>query len=155
MTPIDFRTSSACRTISKPFTVAVPSVGCNNVVSILISVDLPAPLGPSSPKISPRSTVKLTPFTAVMSPNRLTMFRTSIAAMDRSRLPEWKQHVRRQAHGEPAVAIVDAQPHLEGLDIAFRAADVALGRERRVDAAIEHGSVAFVAGWQADRHVVA
>ena len=39
-----------------------------------MSVDLPAPFGPSRPKISPASTRKLMPFTAVKSPNFLTIF---------------------------------------------------------------------------------
>ena len=37
---------------SKPASVAVPDVGGSRVVSILMSVLLPAPLGPISPKIS-------------------------------------------------------------------------------------------------------
>src|SRR5204862_8227470 len=46
-------------------------VGVSNVVSILIVVDLPAPLGARSAKISPRSTAKLTWSPAVTSPNVL------------------------------------------------------------------------------------
>ena len=38
-----------------------------------MSVDLPAPFGPSNPKISPSSTAKLIPLTAVNSPKRLTI----------------------------------------------------------------------------------
>ena len=41
---------------SKPFTSAVPAVGGSSVVSMRMSVDLPAPFGPSRPKISPSST---------------------------------------------------------------------------------------------------
>ena len=65
--------------MSKPLTSAVPAVGGSSVASIRISVDLPAPLGPSRPKISPSSTAKLMPLTAVKSPNFLTMFWTSMA----------------------------------------------------------------------------
>ena len=50
-----------------------PTVGGSSVVSMRISVDLPAPFGPSRPKISPSSTAKLMPLTAVKSPNFLTM----------------------------------------------------------------------------------
>ena len=40
-------------TMSAPPTIAVPEVGEQSVVSMRMSVDLPAPFGPSSPKISP------------------------------------------------------------------------------------------------------
>ena len=46
MTPMDLRTRSASRTTSKPLTRAVPEVGGTSVVSMRISVDLPAPFGP-------------------------------------------------------------------------------------------------------------
>jgi hypothetical protein len=84
MTPMERRTLSASATTSKPLITAVPEVGGRSVVSMRMSVDLPAPFGPRRPKISPSSTVKLSPFTAVKSPNFLTMFRTSIASMERS-----------------------------------------------------------------------
>jgi len=42
-------------------------------------VDLPAPFGPSSPKISPRRTAKETPATARNDPNVISRSRTSIA----------------------------------------------------------------------------
>jgi hypothetical protein len=79
ITPMDWRTPSDCLTTSKPLITAVPDVGGSSVTIIRISVDLPAPFGPSRPKISPSSTAKLMPLTAVKSPNVLTMFRTSIA----------------------------------------------------------------------------
>ena len=44
-----------------------------------MSVDLPAPLGPSSPKISPSRTSKEIPSTAVKSPKRFVSSRTSMA----------------------------------------------------------------------------
>jgi hypothetical protein len=81
MTPMDFRTPSACLITSKPLMVAVPDDGGSSVVNIRMSVDFPAPFGPRRPKISPSSTPKLMPLTAVNSPNRLTMLRTSIANM--------------------------------------------------------------------------
>ena len=49
----------------------VPLVGGSSVVIIRISVDLPAPFGPSRPKISPSSTAKLMPLTAVKVAERL------------------------------------------------------------------------------------
>ena len=84
MTPIDRRTPSASLTMSKPLMIAVPEVGVSSVTIMRMSVDLPAPFGPSSPKISPSSTSKLRPLTAVKSPNVLTMLRTSIAAHHRT-----------------------------------------------------------------------
>ena len=62
--------------------MAVPEVGVNSVVSMRINVDLPAPFGPRRPKISPSSTANVIPFTAVKSPNFLTIFRTSMAAIE-------------------------------------------------------------------------
>ena len=55
--PMDLRTCVASLTTSKPFTFAVPDVGLRIVQSMLMVVVLPAPFGPSNPKISPVSTV--------------------------------------------------------------------------------------------------
>jgi hypothetical protein len=79
ITPIARRTSSGFFVMSKPLMIAVPAVGGRRVVNIRISVDFPAPFGPSRPKTSPASTSKVTPSTAVKSPNFLTMLRTSMA----------------------------------------------------------------------------
>src|SRR6202035_2519449 len=79
MTPIQWRTPSASVTTSCPPTTAEPEVGGVSVVIIRISVVLPAPFGPSKPKISPVGTVKLTSFTATKSPNCFFSFLTSIA----------------------------------------------------------------------------
>ena len=57
-----------------------PEVGTINVVSIRLSVVLPAPLGPSRPNNSPRLTSKLTWSTAVKVPKRLVRSRACIAA---------------------------------------------------------------------------
>ncbi len=59
--------------------VAVPPVGRESVERILTVVDLPAPFGPSSPKIVPGATDRLTPSRARMSPGyTLTRSRASI-----------------------------------------------------------------------------
>ena len=50
--------------MSKPKIRASPLVGSSSVVRILISVVLPAPLGPSSPKNSPGATSRSTPSSA-------------------------------------------------------------------------------------------
>ena len=54
--------------MSNPATVALPAVGSTSVHSILIVVDLPAPLGPRKPKTSPAATSKSTQSTAVSGP---------------------------------------------------------------------------------------
>ena len=79
MTPIDSRTPFAFFVTSNPLTNAVPDVGGNSVVIMRMRVDLPAPFGPSSPKISPSATSNVMPLTASKSPNFLTMFLTSMA----------------------------------------------------------------------------
>src|SRR5579863_9660515 len=69
----------------------LPLVGFRSVVSILIVVVLPAPLGPRNAKISPSSTSKETSLTAVKVPNSFTRFRTRIIEVD---LPTHKQSVQ-------------------------------------------------------------
>jgi len=66
------RTRSGLRATSMPATSARPAVGRKSPQSIRINVDLPAPLGPRKPMISPRRTEKLTSSTAVNAPKRLT-----------------------------------------------------------------------------------
>src|SRR5262245_4675003 len=153
ITPMQRRTSSAAETTSWPLMIAVPAVGGRRVVSIRISVDLPAPFGPSKPKISPSSTVKLSPLTAWKSPNDLTMFRTSIARGANS--ADLEIDVCGHAERHPAILVVDAQADLERLDVALRAAHVALRRIARVDAAVEHRSVARLARRKPDLENVA
>src|SRR5579872_7033397 len=138
--------------MSNPLTRAVPDVGGSSVTSIRMSVDLPAPFGPSRPKISPSSTANEMPFTAVNAPNCLTMLRTSIPGMT---LWGRQQNVRRHPHREAAVAVVHAQTDLERLDVALGPAHVALRREPGVDAAIEHRPFAFHAGRQTDGELLA
>jgi hypothetical protein len=53
-----------------PPTVADPDVGCSRPHSIRIVVDLPAPLLPRNPKISPARTSKDTSSTATKFPKR-------------------------------------------------------------------------------------
>jgi hypothetical protein len=53
-----------CVSMSKPQMLTVPLVFITSPASVLISVDLPAPLGPSRPKIWPWGTSKLTPLSA-------------------------------------------------------------------------------------------
>src|SRR5208337_1553790 len=64
-------TPTASRVILWPSTEAFPAVGGSRVVSILITVVLPAPFGPTSPNISPGSIEIVNSSTAVKSPKRL------------------------------------------------------------------------------------
>ncbi|MDR8943927.1 hypothetical protein FEP80_04498 [Burkholderia multivorans] len=59
--------------------VAVPSDAGSRPVSIFIVVDLPQPLEPRKPKISPWRICKLTWSTATKSPNRIVNASASIA----------------------------------------------------------------------------
>ena len=67
-----WRTPSGSRATSMPATKARPALGRNRPQRMRMIVDLPAPLGPRKPMISPRGDAKLTWSTATKSPNRLT-----------------------------------------------------------------------------------
>src|SRR5262245_47504548 len=62
-----------------PPTVAAPEVGASRPQSMRMVVDLPAPLLPRKPKISPRATSNDTLSTATKSPKRRVSPRTSMA----------------------------------------------------------------------------
>src|SRR5579884_1150460 len=76
------RTRAGCAEISCPATQARPEVGGRRVVSILIMVLLPAPFGPTRPKISPGRTAMETASTAPGSPERRVSAAVRIAALD-------------------------------------------------------------------------
>jgi hypothetical protein len=59
-TPIAARALRASRSISMPQMLALPDVLTTSPARILISVDLPAPFGPSSPNSEPRGIAKST-----------------------------------------------------------------------------------------------
>src|SRR3954453_4829371 len=69
-------TSSAPVATSTPRTIARPPSGSRSPSRISTVVVLPAPFGPSSPKISPLATSKSMPATAWPSPYRLVRPRT-------------------------------------------------------------------------------
>ena len=62
------RTASRSAVTSWPATRAEPDVGLASVHRILMVVDLPAPLGPRNPNVSPVRTSKSMPRTASISP---------------------------------------------------------------------------------------
>src|SRR5512133_1937358 len=61
--------------MSRPATVPWPPEGSRSPHSIRMVVDLPAPLGPRKPKISPWRTSRLMRLTATKSPNRRSRLR--------------------------------------------------------------------------------
>ena len=67
-TPMWRRTSAGCRSTSMPATVADPESGRASVVSTRTAVVLPAPFGPSRPRIVPAGTAMSTPASAWVSP---------------------------------------------------------------------------------------
>ncbi|OPZ52148.1 MAG: hypothetical protein BWY90_01240 [Deltaproteobacteria bacterium ADurb.BinA014] len=75
---MDCLTSSGSVTISCPATIPAPEVGVIIPHSIRMVVDLPEPLEPRKPKISPFFTKKLILFTAVKSPNFFSRLVTEI-----------------------------------------------------------------------------
>ena len=58
-TPMTFFAVAGCATTSMPPTDASPDVGITRVVNMPTVVVLPAPFGPSNPKISPRRTLRV------------------------------------------------------------------------------------------------
>src|SRR5580658_8178610 len=65
------RTAIGWAVTSSPATRAVPPVGRSSVSRMRMVVVLPAPFGPSRPKISPRPTSKLAPSSALVVPKSL------------------------------------------------------------------------------------
>src|ERR1017187_10293162 len=158
ITPIAWRTLSGFFTMSAPSTRAVPAVGSISVVSIRMSVDFPAPFGPSRANVSPRSTVNEIPFTAVKSSNRFVIPRTSTARVTVSSFGGHalrEQHVRGHAGSEVPVLVVEADADLERLDVPLRPAHIALRREPRVHATIEDSAPFQIAGRKANGQRVA
>src|SRR5258706_1704599 len=78
-TPICRFTSTVCEEKSIPSNCMRPEVGASSPVSILIVVDLPAPLGPRKPKNCPAVTRRSTLSTAVSAPKRRVSFSVTMA----------------------------------------------------------------------------
>src|SRR6266702_1749081 len=153
ITPIVRRAASGFSLTSYPVINALPLVIGISVVIIRINVLLPAPLGPSSPKISPSFTSKVTPLTASKSPYFFTMFSTAMAWPS---CPEWwpllrvkmligfpfqrcpllaiqktlrKKDLGRHSRDVSLPLIVDEQLQPHRANIALRPAVVALRRK--------------------------
>ena len=72
MTPMAARDWRGLRSWSKPQIRTRPAVFRTSPAMMLMTVDLPAPLGPSSPKIEPVGIVRSSPFSASLGPVRLS-----------------------------------------------------------------------------------
>src|SRR3954452_19007338 len=102
--PIRRRTPTGSRSRSWPAIVAVPAVGRSNVVSIRRVVDLPAPLGPRKPTISPSSTDRPTPRTACTSRLRVLKVRARpLASMIAMGISSHSRLISVRAERLPAV----------------------------------------------------
>src|SRR5271168_2075080 len=120
------RTASASLRTLRPSTRASPPLSGKKPVSILMTVVFPLPLGPRKPKISPFSTRKLTPSTAVKFPKRRTRWSALMAAstgfcagLDTISVRCFQFHVGGHAREHPAGGIVDANLHAKHLVHAF------------------------------------
>src|SRR5688572_6417055 len=92
---------------------AAPEVGLISPVNTLIVVVLPAALGPSTAKNSPRSTVRLRSLTAVRSPNFLTMWTSSIMhAVNRGQGFVAQDNLIRQLDAQDFTDAADKQHNL-------------------------------------------
>src|SRR5260370_26000038 len=128
MTPMFSRTWRGYRATSKPATNALPPLGAMSVVSIRTIVVLPAPLGPRSPKTSPRRTSKLTLSTAVNAPKRLVRSLVCIAGESGSIVAR-KSDFRGHPRFEFAFSLQHLDLDVKGADVLAPATHIALGRE--------------------------
>src|SRR5260370_38408469 len=128
MTPMFSRTWRGYRATSKPATNAWPPLGVMSVVSIRTIVVFPAPLGPSSPKTSPRRTSKLTLSTAVNAPKHLVRSLVCIAGESGSIVAR-KSDFRGHPGFEFALGLQHLDLDVEGANVLASAPHVALGRE--------------------------
>src|SRR6185437_12665608 len=128
ITPIASRTRTGSRATSKPATNPWPEVGTISVVSIRLSVVLPAPLGPRRPNNSPRRTSKVTWSTAVNSPKRLVSSCARIAA-DCESIVERECNLGGHSRFHLSGGLQNPHFDVEGADVLAPATNVGLGRE--------------------------
>src|SRR6266542_1682103 len=97
--PSAARASGGKRVTSAPLKITVPDVTGRSPVRQLKKVDLPAPLGPIRPRMSPSSTDTDASSTALKAPNALVTFLASISMAPRNirlRLPRRPALEQRQ-----------------------------------------------------------
>ena len=107
ITPIERRAASGSLCTSYPLMKAFPAVIGISVVIMRIRVLLPAPFGPSRPKICPSLTLKETPSTAVKSPYFLVMFSTTMASSRSRPSPALHAWTRKSSPRLPAFATLN------------------------------------------------
>src|SRR5262249_10946614 len=99
MKPITRFSRRAPATQSTPATCAVPPLGRARPTRILIVVVLPAPLGPTRPKISPRSTLIVSRSSATCLPYFLVSSRVWTAG--------WPADISPSGGARPSAALPD------------------------------------------------
>src|SRR3954470_14445590 len=100
------RSSGGSRVTSAPAKETVPEVSGRSPVRQLKKVDLPAPLGPIRPRMSPCSTDTEAPSTALKAPNALVTLRASISTAHLAAFEQREEPARQEAgddHDDRAV----------------------------------------------------
>src|SRR4051794_36180516 len=108
--------------MSKPTTVPEPPLGSKMPHSMRMVVDLPAPFGPSTPKISPRRTCNDTSFTATSEPKRRDSERVSMMISGSlTSLASRQLHEGRHARAQLLFRVIDAHAHAhdQGFSLFF------------------------------------
>src|SRR5262249_46031613 len=141
--------------VSSPRTNSLPSSGFWKPEMILISVDLPAPLSPSSPSTSPFWRCRLTSRSAVTGPKRLATFSTRRTSSDTAPPPDTAdvdvddhRDDDRDAEDEVQVVRVDAlERQAVAQDVEEQRAEqradrgsLAAGQQRAADHRRRHGA---------------
>src|SRR6266702_1629604 len=141
-----------------PSTRYSPEEGVCTPASVLISVDLPAPLSPSRQCTSPRFRRKVTPLNAITLPKYLltfssarmmsscgaaavlTVFVVSDMFVSSLRLRDAAAHVVIEQHGDQQH---HAKEHAEpvGTDVGVRDADLHDAEDQRAETGADHGAV--------------
>src|SRR6478736_3069725 len=104
--PSAARASGGRRVTSASAKETVPEVTGRSPVRQLKKVDLPAPLGPIRPRMSPSSTETEASSTALKAPNALTTFFASISTVHLAAIEQRQQAARQEAgddHDDRAV----------------------------------------------------
>src|SRR6185295_12495229 len=98
--PSRARSSGGRRVTSAPANETVPELTGRSPVRQLKKVDLPAPLGPIRPRMSPCSTDTEASSTALKAPNALTTLRASISTAHDLAAFKQRQEPARQEAGD-------------------------------------------------------
>src|SRR3954447_10712497 len=154
--PSDRACSTERSSVSSPLMISRPSSGRWKPEMIFMSVDLPAPLSPSSPSTSPWPRCRLMSCSAVTGPNRLATFSTRRTSSAKAAPLPHPAHVHVDDHGhedgdaEDEVEVVgvdalDGQPvaqHPQEQSAEQRADGRALaaGQQRATDDRGGHGA---------------